>query len=366
MSPIADRRAPLAGALLLALAACGGASDSAPARDDASTPPARRTGTEVEVRDTIVSATFDAVGTAHALLSSTLSTKMMATVTRVLVQEGDQVRAGQLLVQLDAREMAAKAASVAGSLQGAEAMQRDAAAQLARQRALWADSAATRVQLEAAETAHARAEAAVAAARAAAREVDAVTTYTAIRAPFTGVITRRFVDPGAFAAPSTPLVALQDVSSLRIAVSASPDVVRGLRRGRVVTATIEGTAVPATIEGVVPADAGNLHTVHALVRNADRALLAGSAATLALPRAPRTMLLVPTQALHREGDLVGVTLRTATGDETRWIRTGLMIDGSGTPRVEVTAGLRAGERIVVPPRTSVPPPAAGRVATPGS
>jgi RND family efflux transporter MFP subunit len=276
---------------------------------------------------------------------ATLSTKLMGTVIAVLVHEGDVVAAGAPLVRLDARDLAAKASQVAASRAEAEAMHREAQAQAARIRALYADSAATRAQLDAAETGLARAEAGVRVSGAAAAELEAVSAYAVVRAPFAGVVTRRFVDPGAFAAPGAPLVSVQDASRLRIAASATPDAVRSLRRGSPVEATIEGRPVRAIVEGVVPAAAGNMYTVNAVVANADGALLAGSTATLALPVGRRRALLIPDAALRREGDLTGVTLRTAGGDETRWVRIGRVRAGT----VEVNAGLRAGDQVVVPP-----------------
>lgn len=336
----------VAATVLATLAACAPEHEEQPL----AAAPTRVEGTVYTVRDTVLAATFDAAGTAEPLQQATLSTKLMGTVTAVLVHEGDVVAAGQPLVRLDARDLTAKQAQVSASIADAEAQHRDAVTQADRIRALYADSAATRAQLDAVETGLARAEAGVRAARAAAGELGAVASYATVRAPFAGVVTRRFVDPGAFAAPGAPLVSLQDASKLRVTASAAPDAVRGLARGQTVTATIEGQAVPATLEGIVPAEAGNLYRINALVPNpsrgaAGRGLLAGSAATLALPLGTRPALVVPVRALTREGDLTGVTLRTERGDEIRWIRTGATVGDV----VEVTAGLRAGDQVVIPP-----------------
>jgi allophanate hydrolase subunit 1 len=160
-------------------------------------------------------------------------------------------------------------------------------------------------------------------------------------------VTRRFVDAGAFATPGAPLVSVQDASKLRVIASAAPDAVRGVRRGQVIAATIEGRPATATVEGVVPAASGNLYTVNALVANPGRAILAGSAATLALPTGTRATRVIPVGAVTREGDLTGVTLRAASGDETRWVRLGRTVGSL----VEVTAGLRAGDQVVVPAET---------------
>ena len=296
------------------------------------------------VHDTTLAAVFEAAGVAAPVQQALLSTKLMGTVTEVLVREGDRVATGQPLVRIDARDLVAKSAQVSASLADAEAMHRDALTQANRIRALYADSAATRAQLDAAETGLARAEAAVAAARAAQSELGAVSSYSLISAPFAGIITRRFVDPGAYAAPGAPLIAIQDVSTLRITANVTPEIARGVRRGQSLTATIEGQPVKTTIEGAVPAAAGNLYTINALVPNPRGALLAGSTAALALPTGTRTTLVVPAAAIVREGDLTGVTLRTANGDERRWVRLGAT---SGTT-VEVSAGVRPGDRVVLP------------------
>jgi RND family efflux transporter MFP subunit len=336
------RAAVISAAVMAPAAACSRAPNAKNfAGTSTSTPSTAPTYT---VRDTSVDALFDAVGVAAPVRQATLSTKLMASVTEVLVHEGDRVVAGQLLVRVDARDLSAKAAQVAASVAEAKAVHRDALTQANRIRALYADSAAARAQLDAAETGLARAEAGLRAARAAAAELGAVSSYSEVHAPFAGIVTKRFVDPGAFATPGTPLVAIQDVSALRITASATPEIAHQIHRGQVLSATIENHPVQATVEGVVPAQAGNMYEINALVSNTGATFLAGSAATLSLPTGMRTLLVVPAAAIVREGDLTGVTLRTAHGDERRWIRLGRPSAGF----VEVSAGLRAGDRVVLP------------------
>ena len=336
------------------LAAC------APRRSEnagASEPPVP-TGAAVTVIDTTIAATLDAAGIAAPFQQATLSTKLMGTVVAVLVREGDTVFLGQPLVRIDARDLVAKEAQTSAAIADAEANQLEAVAQAGRIRALYADSAATKAQLDAAETGLARAEAGVRTARAAAAELGAVSEYAVVRAPFAGVVTKRFVDPGAFAAPGTPLVAVQDVSRLRITANATPDAVRSLRRGATIGATIEGRMVAAVVEATVPTSAGNLYTVNAIVPNRDGNALAGSAATLLLPLGQRRALMVPAAALRREGDLTGVIVRSDAGDQLRWVRVGYV----NVRLAEVTSGLQAGERVLVPNAAPDSPvtPATGR------
>ncbi|MGE5727861.1 MAG: hypothetical protein ACM34L_04600, partial [Gemmatimonas sp.] len=75
------------------------------------------------------------------------------------------------------------------------------------------------------------------------------------------------------------------------------------------------------------------------------AILPGSTASLLLLAGTHSGVVVPSSAVTRQGDLTGVTVRTRAGDETRWVRLG---QRAGT-MVEVSAGLRAGDQVVVPP-----------------
>ncbi|MDX2192702.1 MAG: efflux RND transporter periplasmic adaptor subunit [Gemmatimonadales bacterium] len=332
------------GALALAalgLVACGrGSGTATPAATPASAP-----GTAVAAVDTLVPALLDAAGQAAPLSQAVLATKLMGSVTEVLVREGDMVRAGQVLLRIDARDLDAQRAQVRATLAAAEAVAADARRQAERFRRLAADSAAPRVQLEAVETGLVRAESAVRAAEASARELEATGAYAALRAPFAGRITRRAVDPGAFAAPGTPLLTVQDARVLRVTAAVAPRSVRGLARGRVVEVLVEGVPARGEVDAVVPAPAGALQLVHVLVPNADLRLPAGAAATVRVPLGVRPARLVPAAALVREGDLVGVRLPGPGAGDLRWLAVG---EAFGD-RVEVLAGLRAGESVLVPP-----------------
>jgi RND family efflux transporter MFP subunit len=301
-------------------------------------------GTAWTVEDTVLASVFEAAGVARPVADATLSTKLMGEVVDVAVREGDAVAEGQPLIRIDASDLAAKRAQVEASIREADAVVADAETQARRMRALYDENAAPKVQLEAAETGLERARARLATARAAAAEVDATARYAVVRAPFDGLVTSRFVDPGDFAAPGAPMVTVLDARRLRITATAAPDVVSGIRRGDTLTARIEGRPVEAVTEGVVPSGSGSLYTVNALVDNDDGRFLPGSAATLELPRGQRDAVVIPARAVIRQGDLTGVRVQTADGATLRWIRLGRDHDGV----VEVLAGLRPGDVILIP------------------
>jgi RND family efflux transporter MFP subunit len=333
-------RMTLLGAGLGLLPACR--REAAPDRLGAAAAPLD--GRVIEVRDTTIPAVLEAAGIAAPVQRATLSTKVMGAVTSVHVQEGARVRAGQVLARIDARDIAAKRAQAAAGLADADAVHRDALTQAQRFRALYADSAATRAQLDDAETGLARAEAGVRTAQAAANELEAYGAYAEVRAPFAGMVTQRFVDQGAFVAPGAPIVAVEDGSRLRISVTVAPDAARRLKPGARVECTIERVPVDAVVEGVAPAPSGALYNVNAIVNNVRDAHPTGAAATLRIPLGVRTGLLVPVAALVHEGDLTGVRVQTASGTERRWVRLGTPVGDA----VEVLSGLRSGDRIFIP------------------
>ena len=158
---------PASGLLLatVAIAGCGG--DAAPAARERTAV----SGIRVAVVDTMIPDVLEASGTAGPMRAATLSTRLMGSVTDVLVHEGDRVAAGQSLVRLDARDLEARRSQVEAGL--AE-----------RIRGLYADSAATKAQLDQAETGLARADAAMESARAMTAELAATASYAHVRAPF--------------------------------------------------------------------------------------------------------------------------------------------------------------------------------------
>lgn len=339
---IVDRpfRAALLAGLLPAALACGREAQ----RETGAAPPGPTpAGSTVAARDTTLPALLEAAGVAQPVRQAVLSTRLMGAVTEVRVHEGDRVRQGELLARIDARDLSAQEAQADARIAEAEAVHRDAAANAERFRALYADSAATKMQLDAIETGLARAEAGLATARAARAQLGAVRAYAEIRAPFAGVVTRRAVDPGSFVAPGTPVVEVEDRSRLRIAVTVAPTAARALAPGQRIEASIESRPVEAVVEGAVPVPGGALYTVNALVDNSGNALVSGGAAVLLVPQGARRAIVVPAGAVVREGDLTGVRVVSAAGPELRWVRVGRAVG----PDVEVLSGLRAGEEVLL-------------------
>jgi RND family efflux transporter MFP subunit len=316
----------------------------------------------VVVRRTSFPSFHTVAGTVRSQTSSTLSANVVGTVLHVLVAEGDRVREGQILVEIDAREGRAQVDRVLAGRQEADAAIEAAAAnaQLAqatyrRFEILLKRGSASRQEYDEAKSgdAAARAElsrvtASRSGARAATTQAQAVLGYSSVRAPMDGIVTARFVDPGAQAAPGVALLAIEEERATRVDADVPEDIpVRAGDRAFVQVET-SGSAegrLEARVTRVQPSvDPG---ARAALVKlELARPLRAGSYVKVLFPIAGRTAVTIPSTALVRRGPLTSVFVVGA--DQVARMRL-ITIGAEEGAETEVLSGLDAGELIVSAP-----------------
>jgi RND family efflux transporter MFP subunit len=276
-------------------------------------------------------ATYRAAGTVRAARRVELATRVMGRIETVRARAGDPVRRGQVLLTIDRASLSASQGQARSGLELAEKT-------LRRAERLYADSAATLVQLEAARNGYSQAEAQ-------SRAVAADLAYTDLQAPFDGVITSRMADPGDMAAPGQPLLILEDKSAREIVVTVPDELRERLRVGQEVPVRIGARerAVTARITAVVAgADPRSPALEVRLV--GPSSLAPGLAAVAELPAGDRRTLLVPRSALVERGQLEGVYLFAPDSTlRLRWVRTGAP-EGNA---IEVVSGLNAGDSIAL-------------------
>jgi RND family efflux transporter MFP subunit len=159
--------------------------------------------------------------------SVTLASKISGTVVEVLAVEGAVVEKGQVILRIDDSEIKQRVQAVQSSAQQAGlerqalAARRDMAkTNLERMQKLFAQQVISRDELDRAATEYQalrKQEQALAASAASAghqgAEAQSLMGYSVVTAPFRGVLSRRFVDQGAFVNAGAPLAAIDDVQS---------------------------------------------------------------------------------------------------------------------------------------------------------
>jgi RND family efflux transporter MFP subunit len=306
-----------------------------------------------------------------------MASRVVAPVVEVRVRAGDRVRAGQVLLTLDDRDLSAHArqavAAVAAAEQGlnaARAEQSAAAADEVLARAwhtridtLHARKSATSQELDEAtarlaaagarvEGARARIDQAASGAAAAGAAADAATTirsYGVITAPFGGVVTERLVDPGSLATPGMPLLRLDSAGAARVEAQVDEARIAYVRAGDSVEVIFDGGEGGPT-EGVVSevARAVDTDTRAFTVKVAlpeGYSARSGTFARIRFQGGKRSALVVPADAVRRQGQLASVFVVQDGVARMRLIQTG----AEGAEGIEVLAGLDPDETVVVKP-----------------
>jgi RND family efflux transporter MFP subunit len=165
------------------------------------------------------------------------------------------------------------------------------------------------------------------------------------------VVTQKLVEPGNMAVPGAPLLRIESGGAPRVEVRLDASRAAHVRPGDVVTASIElrggnVTAVSGRVAEVARAvDAGAQTFLVKVDLPETSSAAAGTFARLRFPGPERTALVVPSTAIVRQGQLTSVFV--VDGDRTH-LRL-VTIGAADGERVEITAGLEAGERVVLSP-----------------
>jgi membrane fusion protein (multidrug efflux system) len=288
----------------------------------------------VPVREARLTLEAEALGTAGANESVDVTAKTSNLVTAVRFAEGQQVRRGQVLVELDGREAQAELAI-------AEAALSESRSQFNRSRELYTTQALSEAQLEQIEATLKANDARVAFARS--RLSD-----TIITAPFAGRVGLRRVSVGSLVNPGTVITTLDDTSMIKLDFTIPETMVSSVEAGREIVA--RSVAWPgedfagkvSSVDSRVDPTTRSV-TVRALLPNERAMLKPGMFLTVRLARGSSNALLVPEQALVPEqGNVFVYVVRDDSRVEKRQVRTGERRVGE----VQIVAGLAVGEQVV--------------------
>lgn len=280
---------------------------------------------------------FDAVGSFAPVQGAELTLEQGGIVREIHFENGQIVEAGQLLVSLDTRVDQAELEQQQASLRLAEM-------ELERQQRLFEQRSIARSVLDRAETEAARARAVVAAQQ-------AVIEQKILRAPFTGRVGIRQINPGQFLAPGTPVVSLQALDPIFLDFTVPQRQLPLLQIGAVVQARVD--AFPGQIfEGRISALEPRLNEstrsllVQARFDNPDERLRPGMFAQVSLELGQSSSVLVVPQTAIRfatYGNSVFTVEPNGEGLQVvrRFVRTGR----TRGDLIEIVDGLEAGARV---------------------
>ena len=299
----------------------------------------------------------------EAFEQTTLFAKAAGYLKRIHVDEGDRVRKGQVLAELEMPEAESEVAELEARAAEARAeaeLERLTFDRLSRVHETDSD-VISQQEVDEARAEMARALASAAVAEASQARLKAVMDYTIIKAPFAGVVTERFVDPGALiqdaasTRQATPVVTIMSSSKVRVFVYVPESAVGLVRRGTPAVMDVDALR-GQRFEGSVTRYTTVLDSATRTMKveidfpNPDRVLLHGmyGMVTLSLEQ-PQDALSVPLEALADEEGETFVFCVEQGALTRRRVASG-MDDGRF---VEILDGLTGDERVVVGDRSGL-------------
>ena len=276
--------------------------------------------------------TDEVVGTVQPRLQAVIEAKVSGRVIAIPVTPGQEVKEGDLLVELATEEIQAR-------LDQARASLRQAETDFNRLSRLLAQGAVTKSEFDVTETRFMVARAAVA-------EAQALAGYGRIVAPFKGVVSRKLADVGDLAMPGKPLLELEGRIGLRL-VADVPAILAGLiKAGETVSVELDSftNMIAGTVAEIAPAADPASRTVRVKVDLPDvNGLRAGQFGRLKVPVREAESLFVPAAALIQRGQLEILFVAADSRAQLRIVRTGKRT----ALGIEILAGLSSGESVVV-------------------
>jgi len=372
---------------------CGSAEDS-----PKTTPPPLEVKIE-KVQASPVQDTYDAVGTVRSKTVSVLSSKVLGRIVSIPVREGDRVKAGQLLVEIDDREMKAQLEkSRAGlkeaqyaldetekAIRGGEAEKKAADARLAlasstldRYKGLFERRSVSLQEFDEAPTKHTASKAdadqaserlqallakknqviaRIGQAKADTANAEAFLSYTRILSPIDGIVTTKPADVGQMAAPGTPLLSVEDERHYRLEALVEESRIGRIHLGDPVSVSIAALGqkpMAGQVSEIVPEldPSSRSYIIKIDLRNPDSPpkLRSGLFGKASFNTGTKQVLTVHVQSVLERGQLTFVyVVDPAKIAHMRLIQTGK----PHGDRVEVLSGLNEGDQVILEPLSTV-------------
>jgi RND family efflux transporter MFP subunit len=359
------------GALVMVLAGCGG-GEKHEAKKPENLPAV--SATVVTAKEETVPDSYEATGTVKARVTSVLSARIMGYIREIRAQAGDNVKAGQVVAVIDAKEIEtglrqAEAArneargampEVTNAIAAAQAQLDLAESTYQRMKSLLDQKSITQQEFDEVAARRRMAQANLEMARAkrvqleqkirqadeAVAQAGLMKGYTEVLAPFAGTVIERKAEAGMLAAPGMPLLVVEQAGGYRLEAGVDESRIRSIRAGMAVQVQLETAEQPqdARVEEIVPMlDAGSrTFTVKIGLRGG--LLRSGMFGRARFSAGEKKALTVPSFALVRQGQVEKVFVAESGTARGRLITTGQARGGA----VEVLSGLKAGELVVSP------------------
>ncbi|MEO8345853.1 MAG: efflux RND transporter periplasmic adaptor subunit [Betaproteobacteria bacterium] len=294
-------------------------------------------------------------GIVEAVRQAALSAQIAGRIVALPVKAGDTVKAGQVLVQIDARSAVQAEAVSQSQANEARANLANAKGKYDRSVLLFKQKFISQAALDQAQADYLAAQAQSAAAIANAGQSATSKSFTTIVAPYDGVVASDEVDVGDMAMMGRALITVFDPRELRV-VATVPQAVLAVANlsapVRIELPTLKRSLVAKRVT-VIPVAETRSHTTQVRLDLPETAgLMPGQYAQVSIVTGRAHALAIPQSAVLKRSEVTAVYVIEPNGRaQLRQVRLG---ESAGDRLVEVLAGLAAGEKVSLEPvRTGI-------------
>lgn len=274
-------------------------------------------------------------GVIEAINQATVSAQTSGRIVEIPVDVGDLVAKGDLIIRVTDTEQKARAAS-------AKAQFTEAQAQFTRMQEMLAKKLIAKADSDKSETTFKSAEANL-------REAEQNLAYTAIYAPYAGIVVSRAVNVGETVAPGKALMTGLSLEQLRAQVDIPQQHIGPVRKyKKALIYLADGKLLETSDLRIPPSADPQTHSFKVLVNlpEGDHQLFPGTFVKIGFVTGEQEQLLIPASAISKRGEVSGVYVITENALEFRQLNLGSLTSNRYYP---VLAGVNAGEKIAADP-----------------
>jgi membrane fusion protein, multidrug efflux system len=294
------------------------------------------------------------VGTLRSGSETKLAAGAMGRLKDVAFKQGTQATKGDTLARVDIRAAKLAASQAVAQRANIAAQKTSADSECERARRLFEANAIPQQALERALSACESAEAAMTAADTQLSLARNSVSDGVIRAPFTGVVTDRLVNPGEYVVPATPIAVFAEIDEMRLEISVPEQELSSVKIGAAVRFTVPSYP-DRTFTGIVQRIGASVRpmsrdiVVDATVKNNDHALLPGMFAVVELSLAAEATPVVPDSVVFERDGRSRVFVLANGRIEERVVLPGTTIGNE----IAVLRGIEGGDRVVLMPSANL-------------